>query len=78
MSAGLYIAGLFNKTSEYYHLGWHLPPEYTAAAFAIGVVVYFWWQNIKGIHESSHKALRIMQITYRDGGDPYRLVPADN
>lgn len=27
------------------------------------VTCYFWWQNIKGIHESSHKALRIMQIT---------------
>ena len=25
--------------------------------------VYFWWQNIKGIPESSHKALRIMQLT---------------
>jgi amino acid transporter len=24
--------------------------------------VYFWWTNIKGIHESSGKALRIMQI----------------
>src|SRR5262249_38271571 len=24
---------------------------------------YFWWSNIKGIHESSTKALRIMQIT---------------
>ncbi len=24
---------------------------------------YFWWSNIKGIHESSGKALRIMQIT---------------
>ena len=27
------------------------------------VTVYFWWSNIKGIHESSGKALRIMQIT---------------
>jgi hypothetical protein len=25
--------------------------------------VYFWWMNIKGVHESSGKALRIMQIT---------------
>ena len=27
------------------------------------VTLYFWWNNIKGIHESSGKALRIMQIT---------------
>jgi amino acid transporter len=27
------------------------------------VTIYFWWQNIKGVHESSGKALRIMQIT---------------
>ena len=27
------------------------------------VTIYFWWENIKGMHESSGKALRIMQIT---------------
>ena len=27
------------------------------------MTVYFWWQNTKGMHESSGKALRIMQIT---------------
>ena len=27
------------------------------------VTIYFWWQNIKGIPESSDKALKIMQIT---------------
>ena len=35
----------------------------TAAAFAILVTLYFWWENIKGIPESSEKALRIMQLT---------------
>ena len=25
--------------------------------------LYYWWQNIKGIEESSDKALRVMQIT---------------
>ena len=34
-----------------------------AAGFAVLVTIYFWWQNIKGVHESSGKALRIMQIT---------------
>jgi hypothetical protein len=27
------------------------------------VTIYYWWQNIKGIEESSDKALRVMQIT---------------
>ena len=27
------------------------------------VTLYFWWENIKGVHESSDKALKIMQIT---------------
>jgi amino acid transporter len=35
----------------------------TSAAFAIMVTLYFWWENIKGIPESSEKALRIMQFT---------------
>ena len=34
-----------------------------AAGSAVLVTIYFWWQNIKGVHESSGKALRIMQIT---------------
>src|SRR5580700_5585585 len=34
-----------------------------AATAAVLVTIYFWWQNIKGVHESSGKALRIMQIT---------------
>ncbi len=35
----------------------------TAAVFAVVVTIYFWWENIKGIHESSDKALRIMYVT---------------
>jgi amino acid transporter/nucleotide-binding universal stress UspA family protein len=34
-----------------------------SALFAIAVTIYFWWKNIQGMHESSGKALRIMQIT---------------
>ena len=38
-------------------------PPYFAAVFAIVVTLYFWRKNIIGIHESSQKALRIMQVT---------------
>src|SRR6185436_11777251 len=34
-----------------------------AAGFGMLVTAYFWRSNIRGIHESSGKALRIMQIT---------------
>ena len=43
--------------------GLHVNPPYFAAVFAAVVTIYFWRKNIIGIHESSEKALRIMQIT---------------
>ena len=27
------------------------------------VTIYYWWENIKGIEESSEKALKIMYVT---------------
>ena len=45
------------------HIATRVSPNLFAAGFGILVTVYFWWSNIKGIHESSGKALRIMQIT---------------
>jgi amino acid transporter len=64
VSAGLYLAGLINETAEYLHLtNVHVHQEHFAAGFAVAVTIYFWRQNIIGIHESSEKALRIMQIT---------------
>src|SRR5262252_8672151 len=64
VSAGLYLAGLINETGEYLKLpNVHVPPEHFAALFAALVTIYFWRKNIIGIHESSEKALRIMQIT---------------
>ncbi len=64
VSAGLYLAGLLNKSIDYFHLHYaHVNPGYFAAGFAVLVTLYFWRKNIIGIHESSEKALRIMQIT---------------
>jgi amino acid transporter len=63
VSAGQYIVGLFNETLAYVHLNVHISPGIGAAFFAILVTLYFWWYNIKGVPESSHKAMRIMQIT---------------
>jgi amino acid transporter len=63
VSAGLYLVGLLNELLAYFHAPLVLPVNMTAAVFAALVTVYFWWENIKGIHESSEKALRIMYVT---------------
>ena len=64
VSAGLYLAGLVNEIADYTHLAYlHVPPDFFAGGFALVATVYFWRQNIIGIHESSQKALKIMQVT---------------
>ena len=63
VSAGLYLAALLNEVSELLHSSYRINVNMFAAAAAVLVTIYFWWQNIKGVHESSGKALRIMQIT---------------
>jgi amino acid transporter len=63
VSAGQYLAGFINELLSYAHIGYSVPTNSTAALFAVVVTIYFWWQNIKGIEESSGKAVRIMQLT---------------
>jgi len=63
VSAGLYVVGLLNELLLHAHVGFVLSTNLTAALFAALVTIYFWWQNIKGIPESSEKALRIMYVT---------------
>jgi amino acid transporter len=64
VSAGLYLAGLINETPALLGIkSFHVYPPYFAAVFTIGVTLYFWRKNVIGIHESSKKALRIMQLT---------------
>src|SRR5271167_2500548 len=77
VSAGQYITGLLNELMKVaadhswlpgamlsgHHLAPQLPVDLTSAAFAALVTVYYWWQNLKGIEESSDKALEVMKIT---------------
>lgn len=69
VSAGQYIIGLLNDLLAYTggRMHWavvpHLRPDYASACIAAAITLYFWWQNIKGIEESSQRALDIMKIT---------------
>src|SRR5450631_297675 len=77
VSAGQYITGLMNEMMVVANNSHWLPPalmdahnhpfqfnmDHTSAVFAAAVTIYYWWQNTKGIEESSGKALRVMQVT---------------
>src|SRR5579872_394967 len=63
VSAGQYVGSLLNEIGGLMHENYHIDVNLFAAGAGILITIYFWWQNIKGVHESSGKALRIMQIT---------------
>src|SRR6201994_1670518 len=65
VAAGQYLAGLMSELAVYFHLSGPFS-EHTiggiSATFAVIVTVYFWWENTKGVSESSEKALHIMKL----------------
>jgi len=78
VSAGQYITGLLNELITVCNTHGWLPVDltphpghplfqfdmnYTSALFAAAVTIYYWWENLKGIEESSEKAMKVMQIT---------------
>jgi amino acid transporter len=63
VSAGQYIVGLFNDVVHRSGADFTLPVNETAAVLATGIILYFWRRNTQGMRESSHDALRIIQIT---------------
>jgi amino acid transporter len=77
VSAGQYITGLMNELMTVANNSHWLPPalmdahnnpfqfnmDYTSAVFAAVVTIFYWWQNVKGIEESSGKAMQVMQVT---------------
>src|SRR5579864_2584870 len=63
VTAGQYLGRLLNEIGAMMHEPYTVNPNYFAAVFGILFTGYFWRANIKGLHESSGKALRIMQIT---------------
>ncbi len=73
VSAGQYIVGLFVDMINLFnaHFGHsQIDPTHfkgtintLTVIFAILITIWFWRTNIRGIHESSDQALRIMQLT---------------
>jgi amino acid transporter len=77
VSAGQYVVGLLNGllaqaavSPRYHHWAVNaggaphqLNVNHTSAFIAVLITFYFWWQNTKGIEESSEKALTIMKVT---------------
>jgi amino acid transporter len=65
VSAGQYLGGLLSETSQHFHLSGPFSGATLgtiSATFAIAVTLYFWWENTKGVQESSEKALHIMKL----------------
>src|SRR5207237_4038098 len=70
VSAGQYLVGMFGNLLALPPLHWQLNADahadlvkFLSMLIAVGITVYFWRINIIGIHESSQKAMRIMQLT---------------
>jgi len=63
VSAGQYLSGFIKDMGVYLHRPLHFSDDHFAAGLAVIVVLYFWWKNTQGMHESSQKALQIMAIT---------------
>ena len=71
VSAGQYIGRLLNEIGALMHLDLNVDPNLFAAFFGVAVTLYFWWSNVKGIHESSGKA-----ISCHHHRHPGRYLPA--
>src|SRR6202171_3076731 len=65
VAAGQYLGGLLSELSQHAHLSGPFSESTVSAIatiFAMMVTVYFWWENTKGVAESSEKALHIMKL----------------
>ena len=63
VSAGQYIVGLANEVLGHYRVRFVIPTTWGSVAIAAAITLYFWRANVRGIRESSDKALKIMAAT---------------
>ncbi len=62
VTAGQYLGHLINEIAGMLNFGIRLNTNAVAAVFALAVTAYFWRVNLRGVHESSTQALRIILI----------------
>ena len=63
LSAGSYLIGLVNSTLAAFHINFAFNHEFFSMIFAAAVVIYFWYQNVKGIEDSSEKSAKIIKLS---------------
>jgi amino acid transporter len=70
VAAGQYLVGMFTNLLElppfHFHVNAETHPQLVrilSMLIAVAITLYFWRINVIGLHESSTKALRIMQLT---------------
>jgi amino acid transporter len=63
VSGGQYLIGLINDSFASAGIGIQMNRNFFSMFVAIGITLYFWWENVKGMEESSDKALKIFVVT---------------
>src|SRR5216684_4946568 len=53
VTAGQYLGHLLDEIGKMLGQSFPFNVNYFAVFFGVGVTAYFWWMNIKGLHESS-------------------------
>ncbi len=63
VSAGQYLIGLANEILARFGQNRAIPVSWGSAAIAAAITLYFWRANVRGIRESTDKAMKIMAAT---------------
>ncbi|MBT4439671.1 MAG: amino acid permease [Elusimicrobiaceae bacterium] len=64
VSAGHYLSGLINSLFHHFGVTMYIPENTFAVCFAILVTMFFWYQNVKGIEDSSDKSAKIIIFAF--------------
>src|SRR5579863_4511170 len=52
VSAGQYLGALINEISGLLHQSYQIDVNTFAAGVGVLITIFFWWKNVKGVHES--------------------------
>ncbi len=63
VAAGHYLTGFLNELTATAGSTGEIPRNWGAVLFAALFTLFLWWRNVRGMHESSDRALRVVQIT---------------